>query len=108
MVTATVIALIIIAIGVLCHCSGPYKMVLYHPPAQHDDSVWLASDTTTATAPHALYVLTVACQLNGMQVYDSVTHWATVGDCLRIDRWKKPGPIPVCGEYRIVDIQERH
>jgi hypothetical protein len=108
MVTATVIALIIIAIGVLCHCSGPYKMVLYHPPAQHDDSVWLAGDTTTATAPVALYVLTVASQLMGMETIDSVTHWSTAGGTLRVDRWHKPGPLVRTGDWKIMDIQERH
>jgi hypothetical protein len=87
---------------------GPVRMQLYHAPAPHADSVWLASDTVTATQPCALYVLTVASQLMGTMVIDSVSHWSTAGGALRIDRWGKPGPLVVNGDYKIVDIQERH
>ena len=105
--TVGLIALCIVAIGLLCRCSDTLRMVLYHAPAPHADSVWLASDTTRATAPHALYVLTVASQLMGVETIDSVTHWSTVGGSLRVDRWNKPGPLVRTGDWKIMDIQER-
>jgi hypothetical protein len=106
-VTVMLIAIIIVAIGLLCRCAPGVTMQLYHAPAPHADSVWLASDTTRATAPHALYVLTVASQLMGVETIDSVTHWSTVGGSLRVDRWNKPGPLVRYGDWKIIDIQER-
>ena len=107
LVSVGLIALIIIAIGVLCRC---VPMRLYHapiPPPQ--DNCW-PTDTihVEVIAPVSLYTLTVASQLMGVMVVDSVTHWSTVGGSLRVDRWGKPGPLYIGGEFKIVDIQERH
>jgi hypothetical protein len=99
----SLIAIICVEVGV----GGCSSMQLYHAPAPHADSVWLASDTVTATQPHALYVLTVASQLMGMETIDSVTHWSTAGGALRVDRWNKPGPLVRTGDWKIVDIQDR-
>lgn len=98
----------------LCQCC---PSALQRPPC---DTVppWLGTDATpaaqyprdtvTATAPHALYVLTVQSQLMGMSTIDSVTHWSTAGGALRVDRWHKPGPLVYTGDWRILDIQERN
>ena len=99
--------LAIMLLVLICRCA-PVTMQLYHAPASHADSVWLASDTTRATAPVALYVLTVQSQLMGMSTVDSVTHWSTVGGTLRVDRWNKPGPLVFTGDWKLLDIQERH
>jgi hypothetical protein len=106
-ITLVIIAVFITVIGLVCRCT-PVHMQLYRAPVPHADSVWLASDTTTATAPVALYVLTVASQLMGMETIDSVTHWSTAGGTLRVDRWHKPGPLVRTGDWKIMDIQERH
>ena len=98
---------VVIAVALLGLWCTPHTPRMMTP--QQIDTAWPQETVQVeVVGPRSMYVLTVASQLMGTMVVDSVMNWSTVGGALRIDRWQKPGPLVVNGDYKIVDIQERH